>query len=870
MNRLFPILCSLGFILLNPASGQAERPNVLFIAVDDLRVELGCYGSAHVKSPNIDRLASQGTLFERAYCQQTVCNPSRASMLTGMRPDTLRVWDLPTHFRTHKPDAITLPQLFKGSGYHAQCVGKIFHNWRQDEWKGDPASWSVPSVLHYNSHSNDIPQVSGEVPPNLASGEDGIECRDVPDNAYFDGRVAETAITALREVGQRNQPFFLAIGFWKPHTPFNAPKKYWDLYDRKNVPVPAHIRPPTDVPDIALTSSRYHGGADSESLREMHHGHLAAISYLDAQIGRVLDELDTLGLRKNTIIVFWSDHGLHLGEHGLTRKTTAFELDAHVPLIIATPDHKPGQRTDALVELLDLYPTLTDLCGLQAPPTVAGTALTPLLIDPDGKVKVVALTQTPRPNYLRGRMPEIMGYSIRSDRFRYTEWRDFTTARVQARELYDHDNDPLETTNVAGHPDHNTTVVELAKRLEQTLNNEKPQASAFKRDDVQDGPLSILNLPGSGTNPDTIDYAALPTLQGEHAIINSVAPGPHATASEKIDMHHLRLNLHNYLIHYGGRFWCIWSDGPKIEDWPTQEIRYATSDDGLTWTAAGSLTGTPDEPHAFIARGLWVRDGQLLALAAHYRGKGAFGAPDQKQLELLAYRYDDNQQTWLRHGKLYDNAINNFAPQKLSSGDWILTRRDSRFNVTVLIGGRNAIDDWQAFPVVGMGEVKGFRPDEPIFWPLPDGQLFALFRDNGGSQRLFHATSRDEGRTWDRPVLTNFPNSSSKLFSMKTSRGYRIIVLNANPSVGRRELHLAISVDGRTFTRLARLDIPSPPSIPDSVSRIEKKFQSGIASLQYPHVIEHDEHILIALSRGKVQTEIFRARLDDIDALLEN
>jgi hypothetical protein len=385
---------------------------------------------------------------------------------------------------------------------------------------------------------------------------------------------------------------------------------------------------------------------------------------------------------------------------------------------------------------------------------------------------------------------------------------------------------------------------------------------------AQSDPVAVLNLPEAGTSPGAIDYAALPTLKGQHAIVNSVTPGPHAASPDKIDMHHLRLNLHNYLVHYGGRFWCIWSDGPKVEDWPTQEIKYSTSDDGLKWSAARSLTGTPQEPHAFIARGLWVRDGQLLALAAHYRGKGAFGTQDQKQLELLAYRYDKAQDKWVPQGRLFDNAINNFPPQKLSSGDWILTRRDSRFNVTVLIGGRTALDDWKAFPVVRVGEVKGFRPDEPIFWPLPNGQLFALFRDNGGSQRLFHSKSRDEGRTWDTPVLTNFPNSSSKLFSMKTSRGYRILVLNANPKIGRRELHLAISTDSKTFTRLARLDVPSPPSIPESVSRIKKKFQSGIASLQYPHVIEHDGHVFIALSRGKVQIEVFRVRLDDIDALL--
>lgn len=382
-------------------------------------------------------------------------------------------------------------------------------------------------------------------------------------------------------------------------------------------------------------------------------------------------------------------------------------------------------------------------------------------------------------------------------------------------------------------------------------------------------PLPILRLPQSGVETDAIDYAKLPKLSGKHAVVNPVALGPHARTPDKVDMLDLRLNLHNYLIHHKGRFWCIWSDGPKVEDWPTQEIKYSTSSDGLTWSPAQSVTGKPAEPYAFIARGLWVRDGELLALGAHYRGKGAFGAQDQKQLELLAYRFNFDKDQWERKGQLYDNAINNFPPQKLPSGDWILTRRDSRFNVSMLIGGRKALDDWQAFPVVGIGDVKGFRPDEPIFWPLADGTLSALFRDNGGSGRLFHSLSHDQGRSWDTPQRTNFPNASSKLFSLKTSRGYRVLVLNANPKIGRRELHLAVSPDGKTFTRLARLDVPSPPSLPNEVSRIAKKFRAGIASLQYPHVIEHEGRLLIALSRGKVQIEVFHVALDDIDLLLK-
>ncbi len=522
---------------------NAKSHNVLFIAIDDLRVQLGCYGDTEVLSPNIDRLAARGTLFEHAYCQQTVCNPSRASVLTGMRPDTIRVWDLPTHFRQNRPDVVTLPQLFKHNGYHAQCVGKIFHNWRQDAYKGDPDSWSVPSVLHYNSHANDKPQISGDLPPNLASGRGGIECRDVPDNAYFDGRVADTAVETLREISQRKQPFFLAVGFWKPHTPFNAPKKYWDLYQRDKVPTPKHVNPPSGVPEIALTSARYKGGADSPELSEMHHGHLATISYMDAQIGRVLDELDTLGLRDDTIIVLWSDHGLHLGEHGLTRKTTAFELDAHVPMIISSPDHKAGQRTDALVELLDVYPTLADLCELNAPSEVEGTSLVPLLDDPDTNVKSVAMTQAARPNYPRGQIPTTMGYSMRTERYRFTQWRNFQTQQVDATELYDHHNDPLETTNLAATDSHQQTVKALSEQLGQILPSgdhsqttaSRPNIVFIMADDLGYGDLGCYGQEFIETP--NIDRLAREGIRYTQAY----AGGPVCTASRAV----LMTGLHN-------------------------------------------------------------------------------------------------------------------------------------------------------------------------------------------------------------------------------------------------------------------------------------------------------------------------------------
>lgn len=382
---------------------------------------------------------------------------------------------------------------------------------------------------------------------------------------------------------------------------------------------------------------------------------------------------------------------------------------------------------------------------------------------------------------------------------------------------------------------------------------------------AEDRPIEILRLSQAATAPGVIDYAALPRLGGTHAVVSEAALDSSAIDLPKIDLHNIRLQLHNYLVDYAGRLWCIWSDGPRVEDEPTQQVSYSTSLDGIQWSKPQTVTGEPKAPYAFIARGLWVREGELLALAAHFKGKGAFGT--DKELELRAYVWDEQANAWKFKQKLYDNAINNFAPQRLPGGDWIMTRRDARFNVSVLIGGQKSLDDWASFPVVGVRDVQGFRPDEPIFWPLSDNTLFALYRDNGGSQRLFHSTSEDAGRTWGKPLITNFPNATSKLFSIPTSRGFRVLVLNANPAVGRRELHLAISEDGRQFTRLALLDIPSPPAVDNRAAEVWHKFRTGVASLQYPHVIEHDDHLLIAFSRNKHQTEMLRVSLDDIELL---
>ncbi len=454
-----------------PWLAAAEKPNVLFIAVDDLRPNnLGCYGDKLVKTPNLDRLARRGLVFNRAYCQQALCNPSRASLLTGRRLDTLRIWDLSTHFRSTLPDAVTLPQHFKNNGYFTQNIGKIFHNFRH-EVHGDPASWSVPAVMHWATHSHDKAKVATPLPPNLAKDRE-CECRDVPDEAYFDGRVANLAVEALGRLKAKSQPFFLAVDFSKPHSPFNAPKQYWDLYRREEVTLPKNPDWPIDAPRVAWHNGREIRGNNQRKLTpeatlEIRHGYLASISYLDAQIGKVLDELDRQQLTDRTVIVFWSDHGYHLGEKTLWAKTSNFDFDARVPLIIAKPKCKSaGQTTEALTELMDLYPTLIELCDLPRVNGLDGVSQALVLASPSATARTAALTQHPRPAYYKG-APETMGYSIRTERFRYTEWRDWKSGETVARELYDHQADPDETRNVADDSRLARDLADCAAQLQQ-------------------------------------------------------------------------------------------------------------------------------------------------------------------------------------------------------------------------------------------------------------------------------------------------------------------------------------------------------------------------------------------------------------------
>jgi iduronate 2-sulfatase len=438
-------------------AADAPRPNVLFIMADDLRTEVASYGSPAL-TPNLHRLATRSVQFNRAYCQQALCNPSRSSMLSGRRPDTLGVWSNSVHFRDPNPDVATLPLWFKTHGYTTRCVGKIFHNWHT-EVKGDPRSWSAPEFLHYANHGDDKPQVTGELPPDQATAP-RCECRDVPDEAYYDGRVAAEAIRVLGEV--KGQPFFLAVGFWKPHAPFNAPQRYWDKYDRSKLPA-LDPRRPEGAPEIAFHDGREVRGIPpnqltftAEQAAEIRHGYFANIAFMDAQLGKVLDALDKSGVAERTIVVFAADHGYHLGEHSLWAKTSNFELDAHVPLLIAAPGtSQAGRKTNALVELLDLFPTLVDLCGLPAPPALDGTSCGPVLRDPNQPGKPAAFTQHPRPAYYDrepSQTPAAMGVSVRTSLVRYTEWRDWKTGEPIARELYDAGADAAELKNAIDSP----------------------------------------------------------------------------------------------------------------------------------------------------------------------------------------------------------------------------------------------------------------------------------------------------------------------------------------------------------------------------------------------------------------------------------
>jgi iduronate 2-sulfatase len=459
------------------AEDVPARLNVLLLVSDDCRAAMGCYGEP-ARTPNIDRLAARGLRFEQAYCQYPLCNPSRASFLTGRRPDSTRVYENATQFRKNIPDAVTLPQLFKNHGYFVARVGKLYHYGvpKQIGTNGldDPASWE--QVVNPRGRDCDdedkIFSILGGPKARVAVGTGNYGgtlswlAADGEDIEQTDGKIAQEACRLLKE--HKDGPFFLAVGFFRPHTPYVSPRKYFSLYPRRQLALaeePAGDR--AGKPAAALTIFPPDYGMDEDQKRTVTQAYYASVSFMDAQFGIVLDELDRLGLRDNTVVVFLSDHGYHLGEHGQWQKMTVFEEAARVPLIVAAPGMKTaGQSTKRVAELVDVYPTLADVCGLTAPKELEGASLRPLLDDPAAAWDKAAFTQVLH-NRQGGRAQKggdnaVMGRSVRTERYRYTEWDDGR----EGSELYDHQADPHEWRNLAGDPESADTARQMKALLD--------------------------------------------------------------------------------------------------------------------------------------------------------------------------------------------------------------------------------------------------------------------------------------------------------------------------------------------------------------------------------------------------------------------
>lgn len=457
-------------VLLMATAGMAsaaQRPNVLFIAVDDLRPQLNCYGKAFMHTPHLDRLAERGVLFERAYCMVPTCGASRASLMTGMRPAPNRFVNYLAWANKDAPKAVTLNTHFKAHGYTTVSLGKVFHHaadnvhgWSEQPWRPKTGDYHNQALQHraMAAHRKKYPQ--GKKPRGMP-----YEAFDAPDKTYRDAENASKAIGYLEKFSQqKDRPFFLAVGFYKPHLPFCAPQKYWDLYDASTIKLPHNYRPPKGAPKVALHSSGElrsyasippKGPVDPDTARKLIHGYYACVSFIDAQVGRLLDTIDRLGLADNTIVVLWGDHGWQLGEHGMWNKHSCFETSMHAPLLVAAPGGpgiKPGTRVAALTEFIDIYPSLCDLAGLPQPGHLQGRSFVPLLKDPQASWKPFAV----------GRYRS--GDTIRSDQYRFSEYRD-KKDNATARMLYDHKADPNETVNASEQPGNADVVTTLCSEL---------------------------------------------------------------------------------------------------------------------------------------------------------------------------------------------------------------------------------------------------------------------------------------------------------------------------------------------------------------------------------------------------------------------
>ncbi|NRD23043.1 sulfatase [Winogradskyella litoriviva] len=473
---LLLILCA-----YTSVSAQKEKPNVLIFYVDDLRAELGCYGSTTAITPNIDKLASEGVLFNKAYTQQAICAPSRMSTLTGLRPETLGIYSIFTPLRKVHKDVVTMPQLFKENGYQTISIGKVYHHTMDDK-----TSWTTHFPKEKNSYVK---------PENIALMErlkaEGVkplkgpafEDADVEDEAYKDGRVAKNAIETLNKI--KDEKFLMFVGLSKPHLPFNAPKQYWDLYDKSDFEIPSKEKP-AGMYRLALSNwgelkSYYgipkNGELDDDLTRTLIHGYHASVSFIDAQVGKVMQTLEDLDLRKNTVVIFMSDHGYKIGEYGAWCKHSNLEIDVRVPLIISREtgykNRKFGVTSNALVENVDIFSTLVELCNLKGPVS-DGKSLLPIIDFPSLEWDQFATSVYPRGT-------KIMGCTVTDGNWRYTEWRNSKTHEVFTSELYEHKNSLLSFKNLSGVPEY----ASVEKRMKTFIETQFPRNSApFLQNDI--------------------------------------------------------------------------------------------------------------------------------------------------------------------------------------------------------------------------------------------------------------------------------------------------------------------------------------------------------------------------------------------------
>ncbi|MCB0629295.1 MAG: sulfatase [Saprospiraceae bacterium] len=485
---------------------EGKRPNILFISIDDLRPTLGAYGDTIAITPHIDQLAAEGVTFRQTFCQAAVCAPSRASLMTGIRPDSTRVWHLGDQFRVINPETVTMPQYFSRFGYHTVNIGKIFHNYMPDSISWDepdlrPARYLRPEWLGRDGETFYISEEvnrSQEIkrdsllklrPVRYADGWNtgpAWEAADVHDTMYFDGAQTELAKQTLNRLAGMDQPFFFGLGYFRPHLPFTAPKKYWDLYDPQKIPLAPNPNVPEGAPIFSMNSMyelRHYDGfghighptsefrMNEDTTRILKHGYYASVSYVDALLGDLFQHMKELGIYENTIIIIWGDHGWKLGDHNSWGKMTNYNIDLQVPMIIRYPGQKKkGVQTYALTELVDMFPSLCELASVDIPDYMQGTSFVPLLEYPDLPWKKAAFSQFHRRPAVAADGGRYMGYSINTADHHYIEWYtwDHTTGTRGAfvsAELYDRKNDPYEKINLADKENY----IELAKRLSTQL-----------------------------------------------------------------------------------------------------------------------------------------------------------------------------------------------------------------------------------------------------------------------------------------------------------------------------------------------------------------------------------------------------------------